>query len=77
MTTHTVTYFKNHALKLLDGVATKGEELMITRHGKPLAHVEPVKKRCDSVELGKLRGTMVIEGDIVAPLGAEDWAACR
>ncbi len=77
MTTHTVTYFKNHALKLLDDVATKGEELMITRHGKPLAHVEPVRKKDDAVELGKLRGTMVIEGDIVAPLGDEDWAACQ
>jgi prevent-host-death family protein len=77
MTTHTVTYFKNHALRLLDDVATKGEELMITRHGKPLAHIEPVKKKSDSVELGKLRGTMVIEGDIVAPLGDEDWTACQ
>jgi prevent-host-death family protein len=73
--THTVSYFKNHALRLLNEVATTGEELVITRHGKPLAHVEPVKTNA-AVKLGKLKGTLEIKGDIVAPLGDADWAAC-
>ncbi|MBN1676709.1 MAG: type II toxin-antitoxin system Phd/YefM family antitoxin [Kiritimatiellae bacterium] len=77
MTTHTVTYFKNHALRLLDQVATKGEELIITRRGKPLAHVEPIKQESMAVRLGRLKGTMHIERDIVAPLGDKDWTACR
>jgi len=76
MTTHTISYFKNHALSLLDEVAVKGEPLLITRRGKPLAQVEPVRT-AEGVELGKLRGTMEINEDIVAPLGADDWAAAQ
>jgi antitoxin (DNA-binding transcriptional repressor) of toxin-antitoxin stability system len=76
MTTHTVSYFKNHALRLLDDVATQGEELVITRYGKPLAHVEPAKTK-DTIKLGKLKGTLEIVGDIVGPLGEVDWDACR
>lgn len=76
MTTHTISYFKNHALRLLDEVAAKGEPLLITRRGKPLAHVEPVKT-VQGLELGKLSGTMEINADIVAPLGADDWTAAQ
>lgn len=76
MTTLTITYFKNHALQLLDDVAVKGAELVVTRRGKPLAHVEPVRTR-DRVEFGKLKGSMALKEDIVAPLGDDDWAACR
>jgi prevent-host-death family protein len=76
MTTHTISYFKNHALGLLDAVAAKGESLLITRRGKPLAQVEPVKSQ-QGIVFGKLRGTMEIKGDIVAPLGDEDWQAAQ
>ena len=76
MTTHTISYFKNHALGLLDEVAVKGESLLITRRGKPLAHVEPVRPQ-QGVVFGKLRGTMEINEDIVAPLGDGDWAAAQ
>ena len=76
MTTHTISYFKNHALRLLDEVAATGEEILITRRGKPLARVGAV--RTDrSIEFGKLKGTLEIRGDIVAPLGEEDWEVCR
>ena len=77
MTTCTVSYFKNNALRLLDAVALKGDEILVTRRGKPLAHVEPVPGANATIELGRLRGTMVFEQDIVAPLGDEDWSACR
>lgn len=76
MTTHTISYFKNHALRLLDEVAVNGEPLLITRRGKPLAQVEPVKT-VQGVELGKLSGTMEINEDIVAPLGGDDWTAVQ
>ena len=71
VTTHTISYFKNHALSLLDEVAAKGESLLITRRDKPLARVEPVRT-AQGVELGKLSGTMEINEDIVAPLGPND-----
>ena len=76
MTTHTISYFKSHALSLLDEVAVTGEPLLITRRGKPLAHVEPVKTE-HGVVFGKLRGTMELNEDIVAPLGDDDWAAAQ
>ncbi len=76
MTTLAISYFKNHALRLLDTVATRGEELVITRRGKPLVRVEPVEKR-GAIELGRLRGSMEILEDIVAPLGSDDWNACQ
>lgn len=76
MTTLTISYFKNHALRLLDSVASKGEELVITRRGTPLARIEPMKKN-ESIELGKLKGSMELRDDIVAPLGADDWSACK
>lgn len=76
MTTHTVSYFRNHALQLLDEVAATGEELVITRHGKPLAHVAPVRAK-RQIRLGRLKGSMEIKGDVVGPLGEDDWSAAR
>ena len=77
MTTCTVSYFKDHALRLLDAVAAKGDDILVTRRGKPLAHIEAVRAKSDKIELGRLRGTLVLEKDIVGPLGDDDWSACR
>jgi prevent-host-death family protein len=35
----TATYFKAHCLRLLDQVAETGEELTITKYGKPVARL--------------------------------------
>lgn len=47
--THSVTAFdaKNRLGRLLDRVEA-GEELVITRHGEPVARLVPVDKRTDS-----------------------------
>ena len=76
MTTLAISYFKNHALKLLDTVAEKGEELVITRRGKPLVRVERIRKS-ETIELGRLKGSMELREDIVSPLGSDDWSACQ
>lgn len=76
MTTHTVSYFRNHALQLLDTVEVTGEGLVITRRGKPIAQVFPAKTARRG-ELGRLKGTMEIVGDIVGPSSSDDWTACR
>lgn len=76
METCPVTYFKNHALKILSSLAESGTELILTKHGKPLAHMEPVKT-VEKPVLGKLKGTMQINDDIVAPMGSDDWDACK
>ncbi len=37
----TATQFKTHCLRLLDQVAETGETLIVTKHGQPVARVEP------------------------------------
>lgn len=37
----TATQFKAHCLRLLDQVAETGEVLIVTKHGQPVARVEP------------------------------------
>jgi prevent-host-death family protein len=37
----TATQFKAHCLRLLDEVAESGEALIVTKHGRPVARVEP------------------------------------
>lgn len=37
----TATQFKAHCLRLLDQVAESGETLVVTKHGQPVARVEP------------------------------------
>ena len=77
MHTYPVTYFKNHALRILADVSTTGDHVLVTKHGKPLARIVPVRPEQATVTLGKLKGAMTVVGDIVSPLGDEDWEACR
>jgi len=60
--------FKARCLALLDRVAETGEELVVTKRGKPVARLVPVEPP------RPLRGSVLWEGDLVSPVGAE-WAA--
>ena len=72
-----VTYFKNHALQILSSVAETGDEIILTRHGKPLVHIAPVKSK-EKLQLGKLRNTIRINEDLVAPICDEsEWNVCQ
>jgi prevent-host-death family protein len=50
----TATYFKAHCLRLLDRVAETREPLVITKHGKPVARLEP------PTAPGDLRGSATV-----------------
>jgi prevent-host-death family protein len=50
----TATQFKARCLRLLDEVAESGETLVVTKHGKPVARVEPPLRPDD------LRGSVKI-----------------
>ncbi len=50
----TATQFKTHCLRLLDEVAETGQPLVITKHGRPVARVEPPLRPDD------LRGSVKI-----------------
>ena len=62
--------FKAKCLKLMDEVAESGEEIVITKHGKPVSKLIPYKQRPKSF-FGADKGRMKIIGDIVSPMPAE------
>ena len=65
--------FKAKCLALVDEVARKGDSLLITKNGKPVATLAPyVNKRASLA--GLHRGDVEIPGDIVSPLD-EPWEA--
>ena len=64
--------FKAKCLALLDDVALTGQTLVVTKRGKPVAQVSPVEAQ----EPPDLRGSVLWEKDIVAPI-SEEWDAGR
>lgn len=53
----TATQFKAHCLRLLDEVAETGEGLIVTKHGRPVARVEPLPRAEDLRDSGKIKMT--------------------
>ena len=62
--------FKATCLKLIDSVAASGEEVIITKHGKPLAKLVPFRQPPQLY--GLFKGRMQFLGDVVAPIDV-DW----
>jgi len=63
--------FKAKCLRLLDEVAETGQEIVITKHGRPVARVSAVE------DAPSMRGSvrfLVSDEELVAPLG-EVWHA--
>ncbi|MGH7821236.1 MAG: type II toxin-antitoxin system Phd/YefM family antitoxin [Candidatus Binatia bacterium] len=61
---------KTHLSRLLDRAAA-GEELVITRHGRPVAVLGPFREKARPRRLGILRGKVRISSDFDAPLPDE------
>ena len=53
----------------MDEVQASGEELIITKRGKPVAKLVPLKERRPSLA-GFMKGTFEIKGDIIEPIDA-------
>ncbi|HTR79948.1 MAG TPA: type II toxin-antitoxin system prevent-host-death family antitoxin [Gemmatimonadaceae bacterium] len=65
--------FKARCLAVMDEVESTGEEVTITKHGRPVARLVPVVS--DRVPaFGRLKGWVTGEDDIVAPLDVP-WEA--
>jgi prevent-host-death family protein len=63
------TEFKAKCLDLLDRVQATREPLIITKRGRPVAEVIPIR----NAETPKsLLGSVTFHGDIVGPI-AEEW----
>ena len=63
---------KTRLSSLLDRVAD-GEEVVITKHGKPVAKLVPAERERRNM-WGDLASTVKILGDIEAPV-TDDWEA--
>ena len=60
--------FKAECLKLIDRVAATHESLIVTKRGRPVVEVIPIK-----IEKSKpLRGSVKVNGDIVGPI-LDSW----
>ena len=62
--------FKAKCLRLLDDIQESGAEMVITKHGKPVARVVPVGGKRPSLR-GAWKGSARVRGDIVHL----DWSA--
>ena len=67
--TITATEFKAKCLSLIDEVQEKGSELIISKHGRPVARLVPTGT--DKPWLA-LRGKGRFTGDVFAPVVAEN-----
>jgi prevent-host-death family protein len=65
--------FKAKCLHLLDEVQRTRQELIVTKRGRPVARVLPAEPPASAI-FGRMKGTVEIVGDIVAPTG-ERWQA--
>lgn len=65
--------FKAKCLQLMDKVKGTHITIIITKHGKPVAMLVPIKhKKID--KFGCLKDTVTIVGDIIEPIDV-DWEA--
>jgi prevent-host-death family protein len=60
--------FKAECLAVLDRVAETGEPVVVTKRGRPVAEVVPIKTRRSQ----PLRGSVTTHGNIVGPV-LGDW----
>ena len=80
-----VSEFKAKCLELIDEVAESGEELVITKQGRPVSRLVPYREKQGTQRdsgntekpktlFGIYRGKIEIHGDIEAPIDVE-WNA--
>lgn len=67
--------FKAECLRFMEEVKSKGVEFIITKRNIPIAKLSPIEKR-DTALFGKMKGTVHVKGDLIAPIG-EEWDAAH
>src|SRR5260370_14761751 len=65
--------FKAKCLHLLEEVQRRRKEIIVTKRGRAVARVLPAEPKPPAI-FGRMKGTVEIMGDIVAPTG-ERWQA--
>ena len=72
--TISISEFKATCLKVIDQVKKTEFRIVVTKRGKPYALVTkpPVPSKKESW-LGKFKDDIEIVGDIIEPVGVQDW----
>ena len=65
--------FKAKCLRVIDEVAASGDELIVTKNGKPLVKMVPYRAKRSPL-WGLYAGELKIHGDLVEPIDV-DWEA--
>jgi prevent-host-death family protein len=73
----TATELKAKCLALLDEVDDRGDTITVTKRGRPVAVLQPVKKRAWKSPKGAWIGKVQIVGDIVNFDATDLWEALR
>jgi prevent-host-death family protein len=71
-----VTEFKAKCLRLLDEVEKKGDRIIITKRGRPVAQVGPAEATRSPLR-GTWKDSVKILGDIVYFDTSDDWESSR
>jgi len=64
--------FKSKCLKIMDNVNSCHEEVVITKHGKPVAKLIPYSKEPSKPLFGYMKNTVITHDDIIKPI-SELW----
>jgi prevent-host-death family protein len=67
--------FKARCLALMDEVARTGEAIRVTKNGRPIAELRPVAVEGEVSPFGMWKGRSRKLGDLIAPVGVDDWEA--
>lgn len=67
--------FKATCLDLMDDVDRTGARIVVTKRGRPVAQLAPVRARVRSA-FGLLKGRIVVRGNIVDPIDVT-WNASK
>jgi prevent-host-death family protein len=68
-----VSEFKARCLEILTTLRRRGRDLIVTKHGEPIARVVPIGDR--KPLRGMLKGQLEISGDIVNADFGDEWEA--
>jgi prevent-host-death family protein len=73
MQTIKASEFKAKCLALMDEVALTGEPIRVTKHGKPIVELRPLKAEKPKSPFGWHKGLIKEHGDIMEPIDVDEW----
>ncbi len=77
METMVISEFKAKCIRVVKDINRTKHPLVITLRGVPVARIEPIRSKGAKRELGTMKGTVKIKGDIVSCDFSGDWEINR